>query len=140
MSRKTTKVTINDDKSRDDGKVFLITELPATRGEKWAARALNALLASGIKIPDEAASEGLRGLAMVGAQMFDGFSGVPWNLLEPLLDEMMTCVTIIPDPAKEIITRPLMENDVEEIKTRLLLRNAWLELHVGFSFPVDSLT
>lgn len=138
MARKTLKYAVEDPKSRDHGKVFLLTEMPTTQGEKWAARAINALLSSGIKIPDSAVHEGLRGLASLGATMFDGFSGIHWDLLEPLMDEMMLCVRLIPDPAREDVTRPLLEIDIEEIKTRLLLRNAWLELHIGFSFAADT--
>lgn len=140
MARKTVTVDISDPDSRDDGKRFLITEMPATQGEKWAARALNALLASGIEIPDNVASSGMRGLAMAGMNGLSGFTGVPWELLEPLLDEMIKCVTTMPDPNKPLVIRSLVESDIEEIKTRLLLRNAWLELHVGFSFAAKNPT
>jgi len=140
MARKTTILEIHEEGSRDDFKRYLITEMPATKGEKWGARALNALLASGIEMPDSVASGGLRGLAIAGAQGLSGFSGIPWDLLEPLLDEMMSCVQVMPDPNKATVVRPLIESDVEEIKTRLLLRNAWLELHIGFSFTAKSQT
>lgn len=140
MARKTAKFIVEDPNSRDFGKVFFITEMPASQGEKWAARAINALLSSGIKVPDNVASEGLRGLAIAGASMLEGFNGISWDQLEPLMDEMMGCVQLIPDPSKEQVKRPLQEFDIEEIKTRLLLRNEWLELHIGFSFAADGQT
>lgn len=139
MARKTITVEITRE-DRDQGKRFLITELPATKAEKWAARALNALLASGIQISDSAAAAGMRGLAASMAQGLSGFSGMPWNLVEPLLDEMMECVQILPNANNPAIMRPLIEQDIEEVMTRLTLRNAWLELHIGFSFAAESLT
>lgn len=138
MARKTTTVKIDNPDSRDHGKEFIITELPSTQGEKWAARALNALLASGVDIPDNIAKMGLRGVA-VAAQTgrfkmdLSSFNGIPWSMAEPLLDEMMTCVQIIPDPARPAVIRPLIESDIEEIGTRLKLRMEWLGLHLGFS-------
>ena len=141
MARKVSTVNIPEDsESRDAGKRYIITELPSTKGEKWGMRAMNALLASGIEISDAAAAGGLRGLAMLGATGLAGFHGLPWDQAEPLIDEMMTCVTIDPDPVNRPGThiRPLKEVDIEDIKTRLLLRNEWLELHFGFSFAAKA--
>jgi hypothetical protein len=143
MARKSVTVNIPEDpENRDGGKRFIITELPASQGEKWGARALNALLASGIEIPDTLAKQGLRGVAAAGIDSLSGFTGIPWHLAEPLLDEMMKCVQIDPDPINRpgVNIRPLIESDIEEIKTRLTLRNAWLELHIGFSFAAKTQT
>ena len=144
MARKTVTVDIktDDPENRDNGKRFIITELPASQGEKWGARALNALLASGIEIPDKLAKQGLRGVAAAGIDSLTGFTGIPWNLAEPLLDEMMKCVQIDPDPLNRpgVNIRPIIEADIEEIGTRLKLRNAWLELHIGFSFAAKTQT
>lgn len=134
MARKTMQVNISlEADNRDSGKRFIITEMPATKAEKWAARAINALLASGITIPDEVAADGLRGLARMGLAGLSTFSGFNWDQLEPLLDEMMTTVEIQPDINKDAV-RKLIESDIEEISTRLKIRGAWLELHTGFSF------
>lgn len=130
--RRTITVDITAE-GRDRGKRFLITELPSTKAEKWAARAINALLASGIEIDDAVAASGLRGLAASGLASLASFKGVPWDLLEPLLDEMMTCVQIVPDPARPAVIRPLIEEDIEELMTRLQLRAEWIDLHMGFS-------
>lgn len=142
MARKTITVTITSDdpENRDRGKQFLITEMPATLAEKWAARAINALLASGISIPDTVAQQGMRGLAAAGLAGIESFNGIPWNLAEPLLDEMMKCVQHVPDPSRPAGIRPLIEDDIEEIKTRFELRKSWLELHFGFSFAAKSPT
>lgn len=144
MARKSITITIEADPdvadSRDTGKVFILTELPATLAEKWAARAVNALLASGIEIPDSVARQGMRGLAASGMTNLQSFSGMPWDLAEPLLDEMMKCISIIPDPNRPAVCRPLIEDDIEEVKTRLKLRGEWLKLHFGFSFTAKSST
>ena len=40
------------DDNRDRGKVFVITELPASKAEAWAMRAILALLANNVELPD----------------------------------------------------------------------------------------
>ena len=127
--RRTNVVTIESE-GRDKGKTFLLTEMSASQAEKWAARALLALLKSGVHVPDEVASTGIAGLATIAIQAFGGIS---WELAEPLLDEMMNCVQIKPDPRNPNVIRALIEDDVEEVTTRLLLRKELLELHLGFS-------
>jgi hypothetical protein len=52
----------------------------------------------------------------------------------PLLAEMMDCVKIIPNPSEPNVMRPLVADDIEEVRTRIELRKAILELHMGFSF------
>jgi hypothetical protein len=135
--RKTKTITVpsDDPTNRDAGKVYLLTELPAARSEKWAARVLLALLASGIKIPDKTAKAGLAGLASMGGSVVSGTAGVPWEVVEPLLDEMMACVQLmVGKPGGIAVPRPIMtDDDIEEISTRLLLRKEVLELHLGFS-------
>lgn len=128
MARKTTTVTI-DGKGRDAGKHFLLTEMSASAAERWAARALLALVRSGVKIPDEAVEMGLAGIAQIGVDLLSGLS---WELAEPLLDEMFACIQIIPDPAKPHVVRGLVEDDIEEVATRLRLRREVLNLHIDF--------
>lgn len=132
MARKTKIITIDAD-GRDAGKSFLITEMPASQGEKWAARAFLALAKSGIEVPDNIQDMGLAGIATVGLQ---AFGGVPWDLAEPLMDEMFRCVARIPDMSKPDVARPLVEDDTEEIGTRVKLRAEVFELHTGFSQAV----
>lgn len=135
MARRVKTVTISAE-GRDQNKVFVLREMPASQVEKWAARALLALAKSGVNISDEAAQAGLAGVAAIGIQ---AFSGIPWDLAEPLLDEMFECVKIQPgdNPA---VTRALLEDDVEEVATRLKLRLELFELHTGFSMTAKKLT
>jgi hypothetical protein len=61
-----------------------------------------------------------------------GIGGIDWTVCKPLMDEMMDCVVIQPDPTRNL-TRPLIEDDVEEITTLLAIREAWFDTHLGFS-------
>lgn len=127
MARKTS-IFVADSK-RDAGKQFLLTEMPASRAEKWGMRALLALMRGGVEVPDDLASMGLAGIAIMGVQ---ALSGLDFELAEPLIDEMFACIAIIPDPKRPDITRGLVEDDIEEIATRLKLRKAILDLHIDF--------
>lgn len=127
--RKTASVTITAD-GRDKGKVFLLTEMPASVAEKWAMRALLALGRSGIELPDDVANGGMAGVAAAGLR---AFAGIEFGDAEPLMDEMFGCVQIVPDPKQAAVARDLIEDDIFEVSTRLLLRSEVVALHVGFS-------
>ena len=128
MARRFKLLTI-DAEGRDKGKVFRLTEMPAYKAEKWAARALLALLASGLDVPDETAKAGLAGVASMG---LGAFTRLEWEKTEPLMDEMMECVQFVPSPG---VVRSVMTqaDDIEEVSTYLTLRREVLELHLGFS-------
>lgn len=125
--------------NRDAGKVFKITEMPSDQGEKWAIRALLLLSGSGGRIPDELAGRGMEAIAIVGINIF--LQGViRFPELEPLLDEMMSCVQIIRDPkardkatGQPVSTGLVSPDDIEEVRTRAWLRSEVLNLHLGFS-------
>ncbi|WP_176077499.1 hypothetical protein [Burkholderia dolosa] len=128
MARKTTTFIATD--GRDDGKRFLITEMPASKSEEWAARALFAAMSCGVEIPDEVAGAGLAGVAALGVKML---SRVPFEMVKPLFDEMMDCVQYEFEPGRPGGARALIETDIEEVATRLKLRKAVLDLHLeGF--------
>ena len=111
---------------RDQGKEFLITEMSATQAENWAFRVILAIGNAGIEIPDNLAAQGLAGLMAVG---YMNLLKIPFDAAKPLLDEMMGCVQIVPSAN---IKRPLIEDDIEEVKTRLLIRKAIWDLHMDF--------
>ncbi len=50
---------------------------------------------------------------------------------------MFTCIKIIPSPDKPDVTRALLESDIEEVMTRVLLRREVWELHTGFRLGAD---
>lgn len=129
MARKTQTITITAE-GRDKGKVFFVTEMPASQAEKWAGRAFLAMAKSGVQIPDHIQQMGLAGIATVGLK---AFGGIEWGMAEPLIDEMFDCVKFIPNPSKPSVIRGLVEDDTEEVSTRLKLRADIFELHTGFS-------
>ena len=123
--RKTATVTV--DHGRDQGKQYLLTEMPASRAEKWAARVFLGLARSGIEVPENIGSAGLAGIAAMGLRALGGLS---FEVAEPLLDEMFGCVQRVTASG---VARPLVEDDIEEVSTRLRLRREVFALHVDFS-------
>lgn len=132
MPRKQITVTIPEE-GRDKGKVFQLTEASAIAADKWGIRAMLALNKSGAEIPDEIMRMGVVGVMAIGVHKL---RGVAWEDLEPLIDEMMTCVKIVPTPSQPHIVRDLISDDIEEISTLSLLRLEVFKLHVDFSRPV----
>jgi hypothetical protein len=110
---------------RDAGKKYQITEMSAEAAEWWAFRALQAIASSEVDLNLQApmaelARTGLKALASVSPAQ-----------AKPLLDEMMSCVQIMVPATQK--PRAIMDGDIEDVKTRFLLRKAVMELHLGFS-------
>lgn len=130
--RKQKVVTIPDDPdNRDRGKAFIITEMPATKAERWAMRALLAVAHSGVDIPVELVNGGMQALAIVGIR---ALTSISFDDAEPLMNEAMTCVKLVPDPiGNPEVHRALIEGDVEEVSTLIMLKREVIDLHLGFS-------
>ena len=134
MARKTKRVTITAE-GRDKGKTFLITELPADQAERWAIRALLALIQSGAVISEDALHAGMASLASIG---ISALGGLTWEAAQPLLDEMFACVQY--EHKAGLGAQDIMEgvsSQIEEVATRLSLRLDVFELHLGFSLPEE---
>lgn len=129
MARQTALYTVTDD-NRDKGKIFLLTEMPASQAEWWAIRAGLALAKSGVDLPEGFEHMGMAGIAQVGVKALASLSP---DDAEPLLREMWGCIQIQPDPANPKVIRELVETDTEEVQTRFKLRWEVLNLHVDFS-------
>lgn len=129
MARKI-KTVIIDAEGRDKHKAFQLTEFPASQAEEWAMRAMLAIAKGGVDVPADVLDSGMAGLAVM---MVQGLPRLSWEDAGPLLGEMFRCIVIIPDPSKPTVTRHLVEDDIEEVRTRLALRKEVLELHLDFS-------
>lgn len=134
MARKEKFITI-DGQGRDNGKVFHLTEMSASQAEWWAMRAIMAMGRGGVDLPDDVRSMGMAALALEGLK---ALSKIPPEEARPLLDEMMECIQFVPDSKNRGIRRPLIEDDIEEITTRLNLRAEVFRLHVDFFSPAAS--
>lgn len=128
MARKEIYYTVEDN-GRDLGKMFFIREMSATQAEWWAIRAGMAMARSGVELPDNFADMGIAAMAGTGLKMV---SQIPPQEAKPLLDELMDCVQRVPDASNQNIKRKLIEDDIEEITTRLKLRMEVFKLHVDF--------
>lgn len=142
MARKTKNHTITTE-GRDKGKTFVLKEMAASRAEAWAMRVILALMSGGkpdkdgkrhgVEVPEGFERLGMAAMAEIG---LNALGGLDWDVAQPLLAEMFSCVLYMPDPQKSHITRPLVDDgendDIEEISTRIELRAEVFALHVGF--------
>lgn len=139
MARRTAPVTINDPKSRDNGKTFRITELSAFDAEWWGMRALLALANAGARLPDGALESGMAGVqATLPGLIIQGIrslAGLRAEDARPLLDEMLGCVDFKSPGAHDVYIslRGAGMTQIEEVSTLLKLRAEALQLHLGFS-------
>lgn len=121
--RRTETVEITE--GRDAGKKYQITEMSAEAAEWWSFRALQAVASSNVDLNLQAP---MRELAVQGIK---ALAGVTPDMARPLLDEMMSCVQILVPATQK--PRALLDGDIEDVKTRFMLRKAVMELHLGFS-------
>lgn len=138
MARKVLQVQI--DAGRDAGKSFVITEMSALAAEKWAFRAFLAVARSGKNAIKDALSfdfgaadwQSMATISEVAAIGMNIFGAMEYAEAEPLLADMFSCIKIMPDPTKPMVTRPLIDDDIEDVSTRVYLRKEVFKLHVDF--------
>lgn len=131
--RKVEVVTVPNWGTRDDGKLFRITEKDAIAAEKWAMRMFIAIKGTGGQMPEGVQQLGMVGIAITGINAFLA-APVSYAEIEPLLDDLLACVSIVRHPQRPDIAQPLMPDDIEEPRTVAWLRSEVLRVHTGFSF------
>lgn len=137
MSRKVLEYTVpapaeGEEPSRDAGKTFLITEMPALKAEKWAIRAFLAISRNGGDVPHEALKAGFAGLVPYLTNLI---GSIKWEDAEPLMDEMLACVewqAVVDSHGTKAKRKLNVEEDIEDVSTLLVLRREVLKLHGGF--------
>jgi hypothetical protein len=139
--RKSVDVTIPFD-GRDKGKVFCLKEMSSAQAERWGVRAINSLIKAGVQVPEGMEMSGMAGIVRLGIR---SLSIIPFEELEPLMNEMFACITVKPDARHPELTRSLVDgmgdgDDIEEVQTRIFLRQRLLELHLGFSLAGETST
>lgn len=141
MARNTLELVIQAE-GRDKGKLFIITEMSARKAEMWGAKALNALARSNVQIPDSVMGAGIVGVWVMGVKMLFAMDFV---IIPELLDEMMACAEFCPEPIgnpnyrRSLVGDLAVEDDVEEVATRIHLREQIFKLHVGFT-PAEAIS
>lgn len=137
------KKVVVADHGRDAGKRFLLQEWSAAKAEDWGWRAVFALNRGGADIPIErVAGMGMAAIAYVGfSTLMRG--NINSEEMIPILNELLECVSIIRDPSAvdqatggPVATPLINDDDIEEVRTRLWLKNEVFNLHTGFS-PAD---
>ena len=139
--RETRTITI-DREGRDKGKTFFLTEMPASRLEKWSARVIVAAFSGEVPAAVLEASRVSNAGALVTA-LNHVLAGLDWKIVEPLYDELLDCVSFVPRPDKpeaKIQLRPdNVDNFIEEVSTLYRLRLEVLELNFAFFAPAGGL-
>ncbi len=134
-----TKTVVIEAEGRDQGKAFLLTEMPARQAEAWADRAFLALAHSSIDLPAGMERSGMAGIAQLMRMLGDSpvpdagplmnelvstlrianitttarlVAHIKFPELQPLMDEILGCVAFVWDRGKGL-TRPL-KNDGDE--------------------------
>lgn len=144
MARKTKTVVIES--GRDNGKSFLVTEMPVTKADKWANTALLAMMRGGVDVggvnfdligntlmPSDApkidVSGGMLELARISIA---GLGNVTETVGQSLLDQLIEdCVQVVPTGGA---ARPMLsiDNEIEDLKTLWTLRKEAFILHIDF--------
>jgi len=133
--RKTAKITIDLEGSRDKGNTYFLTEMSAEDAEFWLVSFTMAAARSGVapNIIMQLKELGLAFVASVGLQALGSMS---LEEVRPLLEKMFSCVQFI---SSNGTVRNLAPGDIEEVSTRLRLRKEVIELHTGFFAHADRL-
>ncbi len=121
------EITFTATQGRDKGKVFQITEMSATDAEDWALKVVFALMNAGADIPENLEEMGFSGVISVG---IGALGKIPYQVGKPILDDLLECVKAVPDIKKPNVTRRMVDEDIEEVLTRIQLRKAVFDLHV----------
>jgi hypothetical protein len=144
MARKTKTVVIES--GRDQGKSFLVTEMPVTKADKWANTALLAMMRGGVDVggvnfdligntlmPSDApkidVSGGMLELARISIA---GLGNVTETVGQSLLDQLIEdCVQVVPTggAARSMLS---IDDEIEDLKTLWTLRKEAFILHIDF--------
>jgi len=144
MARKTKTLVIES--GRDQGKSFLITEMPVTRADKWANKALCNLLKAGIDPKavnvnllintidpnQEVKIDRMGGMLELATLLGRAVGGIPYEILQDLKDELIAeCVKVIPSGG---MPRPFLsiDDELESLLTLENLRKEALLIHIDF--------
>ena len=144
MARKTKTLVIES--GRDQGKSFLITEMPVTRADKWANTALLAMLRGGVDVGnvnfgliadnigvgDAPKIDPMGGMLELARITIAGLGNVTETVGQELLDQLINdCAQVISSGG---VVRQMLsiDDEIEDLKTLWMLRKESLLLHIDF--------
>ena len=144
MARKTKTLLI--DSGRDQGKSFLITEMPVTRADKWANTALLAMLRGGVDVGnvnfgliadtigvgDAPKIDPMGGMLELARITIAGLGNVTETVGQELLDQLINdCAQVISSGG---VVRQMLsvDDEIEDLKTLWMLRKESFLLHIDF--------
>lgn len=144
MARKTKTVTIES--GRDQGKSFLITEMPVTKADKWANTALCHMMRAGITINKDQAMLIADSLDPSKEEKIDEFGGMlelakvigrslggidPEVLYDLRMELFWSCVKVVSSAG---VVREVLDinEELEDPESLALLQKEALTLHIGF--------
>lgn len=133
--RKVIEVTIND---RGTDKTFRITEMAATKLEKWIAKATLIVLGK-LNLSDEEKSAGVQAaMADISMNGFGGFRDIEFERIEPLYDTLLDCVEMKIASIYMKAEPATLDAQIEDVQTLFKLRLEVLKVNLGFfaaAFP-----
>ena len=121
---------------RDQGGVFVLTEMPAIPASEWFVRTLQLLVRSGADVPPDIFRHGAIGFVTIGVgALLTGLGKAPWGEVKPLLDELLSCVTAYTPPGatQPITNSTMIKAQIAEPATVFQLYEEVVSLHLGFS-------
>jgi len=121
---------------RDQGGVFILTEMPAIPASEWFVRTLQVLVRSGADVPPDIFRHGAIGFVTIGVgALLTGIGKAPWAEIKPLLDELLSCVTAYTPPGgtQPITNLTTIKTQIAEPATVFQLYEEVVSLHLGFS-------
>lgn len=122
MARKEKEITIEE--GRDAGKTFKITEMGAVQANKWIIRALGVFGKSGTDF------NYIRSMDM--ESLLQEFVKTNYAETEPLLDELLSCVSFVKDGVSVAMKGNMIDSVIEDWGTIFRLQLESLMLNIGF--------
>lgn len=138
MSLKSITYTIDNEKSRDNGKSYLITEMHVLDIDEWSIRVGSAMARGGLDVRDINLANGIStetigGILELMNLGIQGFGNMASQETIDLLNELVDrCVQFVPSGGKPRRLDIRDANDVQDLKTLWIIRKEAFNLHTGF--------
>lgn len=138
MAIKTKEVVITE--GSDEGKTFVVSQMPLLQGDRWANRAALAILRSGVDVSElkgieDGSFTGLMDIAGIVNVVLKALGGIDEHTAQQLLDELMSVVKVkLPDGSTRSVIAPTdtTSGDISEISTLWKIRIEAIKVNLDF--------